>query len=163
MSYIYLAMRTGSCTSSSKLTCSLKILKDHNFQINSFLTLSSTLDRRSLFKQPRNTAFHRFPPNTSSFLRSIHRHSALLVNPVNPPALRDLSLFLVPQESWPIFIAHSPTTSSTGTQPMSLLEGIRCPWIRPLFLGRLTRSRSPSTCQLKDVRRRSTSRHSLQR
>jgi hypothetical protein len=44
----YLAMRTGSFTLSSKLTCSLKDPKDHNLQINSFLTLSSTLDRRSL-------------------------------------------------------------------------------------------------------------------
>jgi hypothetical protein len=47
LSYLYLAMRTGSSTLSSELTCSLKILKDHNLQINSFLILSFTLDRRS--------------------------------------------------------------------------------------------------------------------
>ena len=48
LSYLYLAMRIGSYTLSRELTCSLKILKDHNLQINSFLTLSSTLDRRSV-------------------------------------------------------------------------------------------------------------------
>ena len=32
----HLGMRTGSSTFVSKLTCSLKILKDHNFRIHSF-------------------------------------------------------------------------------------------------------------------------------